>query len=318
VVDLGVGLNTAMGPARITGQIRNLTFAQTNNGGTGSPGFYLAAYDTTDGELVWDFEHEYPSPRTTTNPPVPGSGIPGGVAGFDLEGGSLLTHLAVPSLYGDLWIIKSDGTNPYGTSPAFRFSGDFHPIGAPPTIFGDQATSRLHIALVTGGYADPTVATWALLTETQYAVAIVADPATGNAPINESGTTFGTDRAFVADLGTNRAFSQAQVSGNELFVTTDSTDVNLATYGTTGVSTGQLRRYSLTTGAQKGGAITIAGGASSTDVSNPGSRVHVGSGSQAQKIDIETIGGGGAFDSQGVAIERNADDSTVRLLWISS
>ena len=149
-------------------------------------------------------------------------------------------------------------------------------------------------------------------------MSIVADPNVGNAPIDEAGTTFGSDRAFVADLGTNRAFAQAVVSGNELFVITDETDVNLATYGTTGVSTGQLRRYSLTGGAQKGATIVVSGGASSMDVSTPGGVVHVGTAGQAQKIDVEAIGGGGAFDSQGVEIERNSNEATERLLWLSS
>lgn len=317
-VDFGVGLNTAMAPARVSGQMRNLTFAETNNGGTGGAGVYLGAYDTATGQLVWKFEHLYPAPRVISNPQLPGSGIPGGVVAFDLEGGSMATHVAVPTLYGDLWILEADGGNPYGSGPAFRFSTDFHPIGAAPTVFGDLATGRLHLAMVTGGYADPAQATWSLLSETQYAVAIVADPSVGNAPIDESGTGFGAERRFVADLGTNRAFSQAIVSGNELFVTTDDTDVNLSTYGTTATPTGQLRRYSLTDGTQKGTAIVIAGGASSTDVSSPGGVVHIGSGGQMQKIDVEAVGGGGAWESQGVKIEKNSDEATERLLWLSS
>ena len=78
---------------------------------------------------------------------MPGSGIPGGVAVFDLDGGSMATaRLAVPTLYGDLWILEADGDNPYTGGPALRFSTDFHPIGAPPTIYGDKgrggSTSR--------------------------------------------------------------------------------------------------------------------------------------------------------------------------------
>ncbi|HEU5055304.1 MAG TPA: hypothetical protein VFU21_02210 [Kofleriaceae bacterium] len=318
-VDLGVGLNTAMAMARVAGELRSLTFVETNNGGTGGPGVYLGAYDTANGALVWKWEHLYPAPRDITNPALPGSGIPGGVVAYDIDGeGGMATHVAVPTLYGDLWIFEADGDKPYGTSPAFRFSTDFHPIGAAPTVFGDLATGRLHLALVSGGYADPAQATWSLLTETQYAVAIVGDPAVASAPIDEADPAFGTERRFVSNLGTNRAFSQAIVSGNELFVTTDSTDVNLTTYGTTGVATGQLRRYSLTDGAQKGTEIVIAGGASSTDVSTPGGVVHVGSGGQMQKVNVETTGGGGAFESQGRAIERNSDEATERLLWLSS
>ena len=304
-VDFGIGLNIAMGPARISGATRNVAFVQTNNGGTGGSGFYLAAYDISDGARLWEVEHSYPTPRDTANPPVPDSGIPGGVAGFDLTSSSMITHIAVPSLYGEMYIIQADGTNQYGTSPAFQFTTDFHPIGAPPAIFADQLTQQLQIAIVSGGYADPSVADWALLTSTQYVVAMVAEPT--SVPINE--TTANAERTQLVNIGTNRAFSQAVVAGNELFVTTDSTDVNLGTYGTT-PDTGKLWRVNLS-GSVATSQVITSGGASSVDVDVAGGHVYTGSGTKVQRVDPAS------FDAEGVAIEKNVEDATQRLLWIS-
>ena len=161
--------------------------------------------------------------------------------------------------------------------------------------------------------ADPTVATWSLLTETQYAVAIVAEPSVGNTPINESGTTFGSERRFVAPLGTNRAFSQAIVSGNELFVTTDSTDVNLATYGSS-PGTGAVRRHALTGGAQVGSTQDITGGASSAEVTGDKGNLVIGSGTDARRMDVQDTFG--QEIGAGRTIEIESEGATTRLLWL--
>lgn len=312
-IEQGVGLNLAMGPVRLSGQTRNLTFAQTNNGGTGSAGFWLGAIDTENGAIVWEVEHTYPNARTESNINVPASGIPGGIAAFDLESSSQVTHVAVPSLYGDLWIYQADGTNPFGTSAAFRFSADFQPIGASPTIYLDQASGRTAVAFASGSYADPVAAVWTA-NIASYLVAIVADPSGGSLPLSESGSP--TDRKILVSLGAGQhALSQAVVAGDELFVTTDSTDTNGTSFGTT-TATGQLHRIDLTSRERKGTAVTVTGGGSAVDVTSSGA-VLIGSGSQAQRIDVASSGGGGAFDDQGSAIESDADDSSVRVLWVS-
>ena len=316
-IDLGIGLNLAMGPARLSGSIVNLTLAETNNGGTsGTAGFYLAGIDTATGDMRWEVKQAYNDPRDSADPPVPTTGIPGGAVAVDLDNSSLITHVLVPSLYGELWEYTADGQNPFGTSPLFRFSGDYHPIGAPPTVYFDQSTGRTFAAIASGGYADPVGSSWAPDGVDQFVVSVAIDANAGNVPIDESGNGFGSDRAFVQNIGVNRAYAQAVVAGNELFITTDSSDVNDAAFGMAG-ATGSLYRFSLTNGDMKGSVIAVSGGASSTDVTSSGV-VHVGSGSGAEVVDVSQTGGGGAFDSQGTVIEHDATDSVTRLLWISS
>jgi hypothetical protein len=314
VVDQGVGLGLAMGPARLAGRTRNLTFVQTNSGGTGGAGFHLAAIDTSTGEEAWpSFDHLYPAPRSGGNPPVPDSGIPGGAVAFDDDQSGFVTHVAVASLYGDLWVIESDGDLPYA-GPIFRFSTDFHPIGAPPTIYFDQLSSRLHAVVVSGGYADPVAATWVRSVDDQFAVSVALDPSPGAVPMDElSGSV--DDRAFAINLGSGRlSTAQAIVQGNELFVTGDKTDSNLLGFGEV-ADTGTLARFSLSGGTAKGSIITITGGASSTSVTSAGV-VHVGSGAGAMKVDVAATGGG-VFDPAGSAVQRAPDRNNRRLLWMN-
>ena len=321
-VEQGIGLNLAMAPVRSGGAVQNLTFVQTANGGIGTAGFWLAGVRTTDGTLLWEVEHEYPDPRLPPTedaavPPVPTTGIPSGVAAFDRDGTGFVTHLAVPSLYGDMWLIEAaDGENPYGTSPLFRFSTDFHPLGATPTIYADLATGRMHAAFVSGGYADPIAATWIQLDQDQYAVSVALDANAASVPMDERAESgdYGGDRAFVQNIGSGVGYAQAIVAGNDLFITTDSTDVNLISYGTT--ASGTVRRYSLSGGGQVGGTLAIAGGASSVDVDLATQNIFVGAGGSAQRIGVETAFG--SATEQGRTIELDAKDATTRLLWISS
>jgi hypothetical protein len=312
----GVGLNLAMGQVRVGGVVRNFTFAQSNNGANATDsGFYLAAIDSSTGVEEWSFQHLYPDPRTVGNPAVPDSGIPGGAAAFDLDQSGLITHVAVTSLYGDLWVFPAAVAPPVTSEPIFRFSQDFQPIGAPPTIYFDQSTGRLHAVVVSGSYADPVAATWVQPADEHFVVSVAVDPPPASLPIDEIGTSFGEERAFVITLAPGqRVSAQAVVAGNELFVTSDSTDTNLATFGE--ATTGQLTRISLATGAVKGTAVTIPGGASSVDVSAAG-QLGVASGAGAMGANVGALGGGGAFDGTGTVIERSGEQNSRRLLWMN-
>ena len=317
-VDLGVGLGIAMGVARIGSQIRNLTVAQTNNGGSsGQSGFYVIAMDTITGERIWRAQELHPAPRSGLNPPVPDSGIPGGPALFDVDRDGLISNVAVASLYGDLWMYDADGTNPYGTRPIFRFSTDLHPIGAAPAIYFDQTTGRYTAVVVSGSYADPTAATWVSTTADQFAVGVVVDPAAASVPMDElAGSDFGADRAFALNLGSGSLVSaQAVVAGNELFIVADKTDVNLISYGDV-PDTGTITRVGLTDRTQKGSLITITGGASSLATSAPGV-LNVGSAGGAMAVDVGATGGGGAFEDGGQVIERPSEENNARRLWMN-
>jgi hypothetical protein len=305
-----------MGQVRVGGIVRNLTFAQSNNGADAvNSGFYLAAIDTSTGEEVWSFQHLYPDPRTVGNPAVPDTGIPGGAAAFDLDQSGLTTHVAVTSLYGDLWVFPAGVAPPVDAEPIFRFSQDFQPIGAPPTIYFDQSTGRMHAVVVSGSYADPVAASWVQPADEHFVVSVVVDPQLATLPIDEVGTGFGDERGPVITLAPGqRVSAQAVVAGNELFVTSDSTDTNLSTFGE--ATTGQLTRISLATFAIKGTAVTIPGGASSVDVS-AGGLLGVASGAGAMGANVGALGGGGAFDGTGTVIERSGEQNSRRLLWMN-
>lgn len=307
-VELGVGLTLAMGPVREGLTTKNYTFIQTNNGGIGGAGFSVRAIHTVTGQVAWTFDHVYPAARSSANPPVPATGIPGGIAALSRDDNGAVTHLTVGSLYGDLWLLDATtGTSVYGAAtPLFRFSTDHHPIGAPPTIF--KKNGKYHAIVVSGGYADPVGSSWAPSTERQYAVAVSLDTPLGAAPLNETGSD-SANRPFVIDLGVgNRASAQAIVAGNELFIVTDSSDVNASTYGLDG-PTGLLSRYSLDSGGQVGPSVVIAGGAASVDVLS--GVVYSGSGRQAQRTDVSAT-----FDAAGEAAEISFVSSTGARLWL--
>lgn len=312
--EVGVGLGLAMGPTRIGSDLVHLTFVQTNNGGTAGPGMRVMAYETATGTPAWStpFEYLYPTARNASYPPVPATGIPGGVAAYDATGAGSLTDVAVPTLYGDLFILDAtDGTSRYGAGvPLFSFDDDFHPIGAAPTIFRDQATGKLHAVIVSGGYADPVNSSWAPDTVDQYAVAVHLGAAVGVATMGHTGTDYGGERKFVLNLGAGqRAYSQAVVAGNELFITSDNGDVNSPAFGATG-GTGQLTRLNLNNTSPAVVVTGLAGGAGSVDVTNTGV-AYVGSADSASKADFSSD-----FDANGEGTELMYKASAGRKLWL--
>jgi len=321
-VNLGTGLGLAMGPVRVAGQTRNVVFAETDNGGTGGAGVYVAAYDVKDGSLIWHYDELYPNPprAIATDAVVPTTGLPGGVAAFDQVGSGYLTQVAVPTLYGELWELNTnDGSNAFGTVPLFKFSTNYHPIGAAPSLFRDSATSRIGIVIADGGYVDPTSASWAQTTTHHYVIGFLADASVANAPMNELSSTYGGERKFEFDLGANeRVWASPVVAGDEVLAVSDQTDPNTSTYASTSSSTGKLWRFKLDTGSQLGSAVTIIGGGSGFDVTPSTGIVYIGSATSAQKIDVNTTGGGGTFNSAGTAIElQNQSGSTKQMLWLS-
>ena len=312
----GVGLTLAMGPVRVGGVVRNFTFVETNNGGGGGSGFYLGAIDTATGAEVWNFGQAYPAPRNAANPTVPDTGIPGGAAALSIDQSGIVSHVTVATLYGDLWVLDAPtGNNPFNSpssKPLLRFSTDFHPIGAPPTIYADLVTSRMYAVVVSGSYADPLAATWVQPTDSQFVVSVAVDATPASASFSEA-SPISEEHPFSITLDPGQRVSgQAIVAGNELFVASDSTDTNLASFGQT-PGTGQLTRYSLTGGTIKGSAVGIAGGGSSVDVTRAG-MVAVGSGDGAMKVDATASGGG--FDAAGNAIEQTGEENSKRLLWL--
>lgn len=260
-VELGVGLTISTGQIRVGAASKHAAFVQTNNGGTGGPGSVVTAIDIETGAKIWQTNSTvslYPAPRVAASGTVPPAGIPGGAVAYAFTDNGFVDNVLVGTLYGDLWLLDaSTGANRHGANPLFRFSADKKPFGAPPAIYL-QGNSFYAIA-VSGGYADPAALT--LWSGTQHqVVAVSLGTATARTPLNESAGPPAVP--FVRDLPAgDRGYAQPVVIGGEIYVTSDSEDINQVAYGTDSVESGHLTRMNLDgTGAT---TIAVAGGAGS-------------------------------------------------------
>src|SRR5204863_3602131 len=104
------------------------------------------------------------------------------------------------------------------------------------------------------GYADPVATTWT--TDQQYLIGV---------KLSYTGTalTEATSASSTGGIGINvtltsgdHVFSQAVVIGTQLFLTSDSSDINLAAYGSSTSQTGHLTTFSITGGTSTTAVIT--------------------------------------------------------------
>jgi hypothetical protein len=291
---LGQGLTVAANQVTVSGNNKWMAYAQTNNGGTGGSADVVTPIDIQTGTntLGWTFSYAYPSA-------VPATGIPGGAVGVFTTGSTngIITDLVFDDLQGSVWRIDpATGTSRYqngsGTQiPLFQFSTDYHAIGAKPAIYSDGTNQWAYF--VSGGYADQADSVWGTGVQ-QYliGVSLTSYPTSSTTSLNE-----GSPATFVKKVAlgsTNeKGYAQAVVVGNEVFVTTDSSDVNSSTYGTTG-GTGHYYKYSIGT-ASTTTAVLATGGASS--VANDGTTVYAGSNTEQQNIGTATSTTGNSVDS---------------------
>jgi hypothetical protein len=305
-VDIGTGLTLAEGPVLINGKTRNITAVETNNGGSASTttaGVSLAAIDTETGNEVWQFEYAYPSPPRGVSADLPMAliGIPGGAVGTDLSGYGYFTDIVFGDLYGNLWRLDaSTGTSRNGTStPLFSYSTNKHPIGAPPAIYSNGGVQ--YAAFATGGYADPTSTAWTtsgqriLAVKLSYTGATLDETAgTTNIPINQ---------AFSGNAASDKGYAQILVVGGQLFVTSDSSDVNLSTYGTSGSVTGHLTTINI-----GGGTTTVV---DMTPVANGAGSVVNNSTDVYGAYKLATSNG-----STGTSVDLTSTAKVTRNLWL--
>lgn len=280
---VGSGLAVTMGKV-VNGSTSNLAaFVQTNLGPS-TAGTEVRAIDVETGLAIWSspFSYTYPAPRSVARA-VPASGIPGGAVGVDLSGTGTVTDVVFATLYGQLFRLKAaTGVNPYGTDPLFQFSADLKPFGAAPALFSN---GQLYAVAASGGYLDYDTNTeplWTSSAVTQQAVAVALNTAAADVPLTEGSTPSNNGLRFVYDFAAGQLnYSQAQVIGDQIFLTTDSTDVNATTYGTGG-NTGTLHRIDL----QGANAATVAimGGAAS--VGRQGTTTYAASGDKAQQLSL--------------------------------
>ncbi|CAN5850540.1 hypothetical protein BH11MYX3_BH11MYX3_03120 [soil metagenome] len=306
--ELGTGLVMAMASPIIAGELKNITVAETNNGGTGGSGVVAVALSQELGTPLWKFGYLYPvspGPRGIAADLVgmPVSGIPGGAVSIDVAGVGYISDFVMGDLYGNLWRLNAvDGTSRNGTgTPLFSFSTNKHPFGAPPAIY--HSGGALYAAVASGGYADPTAASWT--TTTQYLIA--AKLSSTAATVSETATACSTSCALgiKATLTGERSFSQALVVGTQLFLTTDSTDINLASYGTSASSTGHLTTFDVVGGASTTAVIT-AGGSS---LANSGSNLYSSSSSTQEQLTATAT-------TTGDKVDLESTRTTSRVLWL--
>lgn len=309
----GAGLGVAMGWVRDNSSITPYTFIQTNSGGAES-GMTVMALDTATGEEIWSFTQTYPD-RGAGNDAPPIDAMPGGVTLLPSLSGSTIDNLLVPSLWGAVYKLNArTGVNAYGTDdgqpvPLFQFTEDFHPVGAPVSLYRNDE-GVLHALVVTGGYADPfspSGVAWAPDDANQYAVGFPAAPDEGLTPIQPDDDEL---LDLLIDFGAGqRAFSPAVIAGTEVFITTDNTDVNSADYGET-TNTGTLWRANLADTSATPTTTAIPSGAASVDVSlSTGAVVSVG-GSGVHRYDPPD------FASVGTTTEVSPETSATRRLWL--
>jgi Tfp pilus tip-associated adhesin PilY1 len=299
--ELGAGLAIAAGPVLVDNKPQNLVIAQTNNGGTGGTATVTTALSLETGVRQWKFGYVFPSPPRSdaTALPLPSTGIPGGAVGVDVTRQGFMTDVVMGDLFGNIWRIDAaTGASRTGATPLFSFSTNKKPIGAMPAIYSDG--NRQFVVFGSGGYADPLLATWAAGTQSLISIPITA---AGPFPLDESSAQLAFKENLTAG---SRAFAQVLVVGNEVFLATDSADVNLATYGSTTGTSGRVVGYDLTT--TNSTIVAVRGGASS--LASQGTSLFSSSSDQQQEVST------GSNGSVGVSVDSGSLPKLERRLWL--
>ena len=305
-VELGVGLTVSMGKVNVGGAMKLAAFVETNNGGTGTAGAVVAAINIENGSDLWPakFSNLYSSnPSRGAGGLPPASGIPGGAVAVDRQGNGFLTDVVFGTLWGDLWQLDAGtGNNRFSSNPLFRFTTNLHPFGAVPAIYDSGGT--LYALAIPGGYADTGATNPQWTTAAQKAVAVSLNTTTGN--LNESSGSPGVPWTYDLTSG-EKAYEQALIVGNELFFTTDTTDVNDVLYGTAGAQTGHV--YKVAIGAGSATIVAIQGGASS--LANNGTDLYSGTSDKIEQVSTSATSTAGTSTS-------SAANQATRRLWLQT
>ncbi len=305
---LGAGLAMHAGPSLVSGAITNLAIAATNNGGSGGAGFVVNALSLETGAPKWSspFSYIYANPRPsggTHDLQIPATGVPGGATGVDLEGTGFTSDIVAGDLYGNLWRIDAaTGSNPVASSkPLFTFSTDRHPIGALPAILDNGNKVAV---FASGAYADPSgAASWTTTGQRLIGVKIASTA------MSTEGTAGLPFNAALSNSN-EKVSSQVLVVGTQVFVTTDTADVNASGYGTTGATTGAA--YSFDTGSQTPSLTfisTVRGGASSLAYNTSNQTLVGGAADQTQRL-------ASTANANGTSVDYQNKSKTSRMMWL--
>ncbi|HEY1557644.1 MAG TPA: hypothetical protein VGF94_22585 [Kofleriaceae bacterium] len=277
-LDFGTGLTLAVGPTLAGGIMTNMVVAETNNGGTGTAGMVTTSLQLETGTKLWQVGVQYPSPPrgVAADGPLSATAIPGGAVGVDLVGQGYFTDFVAGDLYGELWrLAATDGSNRTGSTPMFQFASNKHPIGVAPTLYSDG--THQYAVFTSGGYVDPLATTWT--SGSQYLISIKLST---TSLVTDAASACGTCALAVkqALIAGDNGYAQALIVGTQLLAVSDSSNVNLSTYGTGG-NTGHVTTVSLT-GQGSPTTVVALGGASS--LAHSGTTVFMSTGEQQQQL----------------------------------
>jgi hypothetical protein len=312
--EMGVGLNIVGGTVTIAGVNKTVAYMQTNNGGIGGAASVITAIDVENGTKLWQFGDLYPtsggkSARSSSHEAAPSSGIPGGATVLSTLGNSKVNKVVYGTLYGDVFVRAADtGANQNGTGPLLRISTDYKPIGVPASVY--QKGTTQYAVFVTGGYTDSQATLWRGENETTLPLqmAFAVSTAYDGSTINESNTT---QVPIKFDLGPGEGgFAQAIVVGDEIFVTTDRTNINDFAFGTSSSPTGKVYRYDFgATVPALGQTMVVASGAGS--LFNSGASLINVSGKYGERLTSDALG------TTGAAVDPMTTSSKLRrALWL--
>jgi hypothetical protein len=248
-----------------------------------------------------------------------------------------VTDYVMGDLYGDLWRLDAQtGASQNGTTtPLFEFSynasTDKHPIGAVPAVYSDG--NNLYAAVAAGGYADQTDGNTAWSLGTHYLVSVKIKAS--SAPVLDTGTASnsgtGDLRLKLAIASGTKAYSQPTIVGNQMFVTSDTADVNAPGYGANQTGTGRDLTINgldgtATSNTYDTATSTIYGGASSLVAGHDasGNLVLIGSSedkqSQVGNLAYSVAGTGVATTTSalgaGSSVDLGATTKVTRNLWL--
>jgi hypothetical protein len=217
-------------------------------------------------------------------------------------------------LFGRLWVVDpATGTSRYNSvgptaAPLFSFASDYHPIGSLPAVYSNA--NVLYAFVTSGGYADasssPTSWNGTPSPVQQFGVAVRLSPTVAVPPsLTESSGSPNVPIEVTFSSTSERSFSQATIVGTQIFLTTDTADVNASAYGTTGATTGHVYTANIGTGLST--YVTAASGASS--IGNSGTTLYASSGQSQQQVTT-------AAGTTGPIVNNLSAAKLTRKLWL--
>jgi hypothetical protein len=312
--ELGEGLTIGAGQVNISGVYHWVGYMQTNNAGTGGAGNVVTAVDMETGSVIWQQGYAFTTSLRSGGTSIPPStGIPGGAVAVDKNNTGFVSDVVFGTLYGDFWDVNSTtGVSQYGAGkPLLRMSTDYHAIGAAPAIYTNGSTD--FAVLTTGGYVDtyPNDTTWTKSGNINYAFGVWLNTPAADPIINENKGA--PDIPFKISFGAGeQGYAQATVINNQVFITTDTANVNDTTsssaYGLQG-ATGKVYAYNLTTASTS--TMVIEGGASG--VVNSGAAVFSGASDTTQQL---TGAGMSITTSSPGTVDTVQAQTMTRKLWL--